>query len=100
MSDYTFEREARTATSEAYTIEVGGEPMGLVDLHYSSSTAVHATLCVLQEFDDNDIEDLIAEIDERLVLSHDIDRADFVVAVWRGSAAGVYSEDSEDEGAG
>jgi hypothetical protein len=97
MSDYTFEREARTASSEAYSIEVEGEPMGRVDLHFMTSTAVHATLCVPQEFDEHDIEDLIAEIDERLVLSHDIDRADFVVTVWRGTTAGTYSEDTDDE---
>lgn len=99
MSDYTFERETRTPTSEAYTIEVEGEPMGRVDLHFAHSSAVHATLCVPAEYDEDDIENLIAEIDERLVLSHDPDRADLVVTVWRGSAAGVYSED-EDAGEG
>lgn len=97
MSDYTFERETRTPTSEAYTIEVEGEPMGRVDLHFATSTAVHATLCVPTEYDEDDIEDLIAEIDERLVLSHDPDRADFIVTVWRGAPAGVYSEDEEGE---
>jgi len=100
MSDYRFERETRTAMSEAYTIEVDGDPMGRVDLHFAASTVVHATLCVPAEYDDEDIEDLIAEIDERLVLSHDPQRADFMVTVWRGSAAGVYSEDEDDELAG
>ena len=95
MSDYTFERETRTATSEAYTIEVEGEPMGRVDLHFAASSVVHATLCVPVEYDEDDIEDLIADIDERLVLSHDPGRADFIVTVWRGTAAGVYSEDEE-----
>jgi hypothetical protein len=97
MSDYTYERDARTPYSEAYTIEIEGDPIGRVDLHFASSTAVHATLCVPAEYDEDDIEDLIADIDERLVLSHDADRADFVVSVWRGSAAGVYSEDDETE---
>jgi hypothetical protein len=99
MSDYTFEREARTSSSEAWGIEVEGEPMGRVDLHFAASSVVHATLCVPVEFDEDDIEDLIAEIDERLVLSHDPDRADFIVTVWRGTPAGVYSED-DDEGMG
>ncbi len=93
MSDYTYEREARTGTSEAYSIEVEGEPVGRVDLHYTASTVVHATLCVPAEFDEDDTQDLIGDIDERLVLSHDPDRADFIVTVWRGDIAGVYSED-------
>ena len=97
MSNYGFEREARTASSEAYIIDVEGETIGRVDLHYLASSAVHATLCVPAQFDDDDIEDLIAEIDARLVLSHDYDRDDFVVTVWRGSPAGVYSEDSDGE---
>ena len=97
MSNYTFEREARTASSEAYTIEVDGEPVGRVDLHFLASTAVHATLCVPVAFDEADIEDLVADIDERLVLSHDADRADLVVTVWRGTMAGVYSEELDEE---
>jgi len=96
MSDYTYERDARTAYSEAYTIEIEGEAIGRVDLHYAAS-GVHATLCVPEEYDDDDIQDLIADVDERLVLSHDPDRFDFVVTVWRGTPAGVYSEDDEEE---
>lgn len=96
MSDYTYEREARTGTSESYSIEVEGEAVGRVDLHYPPSTVVHATLCVPTAFDEDDIEDLIGDIDERLVLSHDPERADFVVTVWRGDIAGVYSEDLEE----
>lgn len=97
MSDYTFERELRTPYSEAYSIEIEGEPIGRVDLHFASSTAVQATLCVPEAFDEDDVQDLIADIDERLVLSHDPDRADFIVTVWRGAAAGVYSEDDDNE---
>lgn len=97
MSDYTFERETRTPHSEVYSIEIEGEAIGRVDLHFAASTAVHATLCVPEEFDDGDVQDLIADIDERLVLSHDPDRADFIVTVWKGSAAGIYSEDDEEE---
>ena len=94
MSNYGFEREARTPHSEIYSIEVEGETIGRVDLHLAPSTVVHATLCVPEAFDADDIEDLIAEVDARLVLTHDPSRADFVVTVWRGSAAGVYSEDT------
>ena len=97
MSEYTFEREARTPYSESYTIEEAAEPIGRVDLHFTPSTIVHATLCIPQDFDDDDLQDLIAEIDERLVLSTDAFRDDFVVTVWRGAAAGVYSEETDEE---
>lgn len=97
MSDYTFSREARTPSSEAYVVEVDGEAIGRVDLHFLTSSAVAATLCIPQTFDEEDIEDLIADIDERLVLSHDADRADFIVTVWRGAPAGTYSEATDDD---
>jgi hypothetical protein len=95
MAEYQFERDARTPFSEAYVIEQDGEAMGRVDLHFTPSGVVQGTLCVPAHFDDDDIQDLIGEVDERLVLSADADRVDFVVTVWRGAAAGVYSEDEE-----
>lgn len=95
MSDYTFERDARTPYSEAYAIEENGDPVGRVDLHFAPSGLVHATLCVPEDFDEDDVQDLIGDIDERLVLSTDAYRDDFVVTVWRGTAAGVYSEESD-----
>jgi hypothetical protein len=97
MSDYTFEREARTPYSESYSVEENGEPVARVDLHFTPSSMVHATLCVPEDFDDDDIQDLIGDIDERLVLSTDAYRDDFVVTVWRGAPAGVYSEETEDD---
>ena len=97
MSDYTFERESRTPFSEAYTVEQGGDVVGRVDIHFTPSGVVYATLCVPQDFDEGEIQDVIGEIDERLVLSTDAYRDDFVVTVWRGVQAGVYSEEEEDE---
>lgn len=97
MADYQFERESRTPTSEAYTIEDGsGDAIGRVDLHFTPSSMAHATLCVPVDFDEAEIQDLIAEIDERLVLTTDAYRDDLVVTVWRGTPAGVYSEDDDD----
>jgi hypothetical protein len=95
MSNYGYERDARTPYSEAYSIEVDGEPIGRIDLHLTTSSIVQATLCVPAEFEEDDIEDLIADIDARLVLSHHPGREDFVVTVWRGNAAGVYSEEAD-----
>lgn len=101
MSDYQFERESRTPFSEAYTVEADGDVIARADIHFTPSGIVYATLCVPQDFDEEDVQNLIGEIDERLVLSTDAFRDDFVVTVWRGVLAGVYSEeDDEDEDEG
>jgi hypothetical protein len=97
VSAYQFERESRTPFSEAYTVEKAGDVVARADIHFTPSGIVYATLCVPQDFDEEDIQDLIGEIDERLVLSTDAYRDDFVVTVWRGMQAGVYSEEDDDE---
>ena len=96
MASYTFERETRTPQSETFVIESGGEEVARVDLHYSGSSA-YATLCVPDSFDDDAIEELISEIDERLVMSWDPLRDDFIVTVWAGHEIGVFSESGEDD---
>jgi hypothetical protein len=97
VAEYQFERESRTPFSEAYTIEDQGDVIGRVDVHFTASGIVYATLCIPNQLDDDDLQDLIAEVDERLVLTTDPYRDDFQVTVWRGTNAGVYSEELEDE---
>ena len=97
MADYHFEREARTPYSEAYSIEESGDAVGRVDIHFTRAGIVYATLCVPPDFDEDDLQELIAEIDEGLVLTTDPYRDDLFVTVWRGQHAGVYSEEDEDE---
>jgi hypothetical protein len=93
---YRFEREARTPYSEVFVIENDdGEDVGRVDLHFTPSLA-YATLCVNEGLEEDDVQDLIAQIDERLVMSTDPYREDFVVTVWTGRESGVYSD--EDQG--
>jgi hypothetical protein len=46
---------------------------------------------------EDEIQELISEIDERLVMSNDPYREDFVVTVWVGRQAGVYSEEDLEE---
>lgn len=95
MPDFRFEREARTPYSEQWSIESGDASIGRVDVHFTSSMAF-ATLAVHTSVDDAAVQDLIAEIDERIVMSADPYREDFVVTVWRGEAAGVFAEDDDD----
>ncbi len=93
----TFEREVRTPHSEGYTIFEAGSIVGRVDLHYRGDTAL-ATLCTTADADERRIQSIIEEIDERLVMTADPYREDFVVSVWKGSPGGTYSDtDLEDE---
>ena len=97
MTDYAFERECRTPHSECYIIESGEEEIGRVDIHYAPSMA-YATLCVSENMTDENLRELASEIDERLVLTTDPFREDFVVTVWAGREAAVFSdEDMEGE---
>jgi hypothetical protein len=101
MRDYYFERECRTPYSECYAIEVDGNEIGRVDLHFTAGMA-YATLCVGEKLSDEDVRDLIGEIDEKLVLTTDPFREDFVITVWTGREAAVYSDEDfaeeEEEG--
>ena len=91
-----FERECRTPHSEAYTIFEDGSIVGRIDLHYQGSN-VYATLCTTADAKDERIQELIDAADEQLVMTADPYREDFVVSVWRGSPAGVYSDDSDSD---
>lgn len=100
MMDYRFERECRTPYSEAYLIAVGEEQIvGRVDLHFAS-TVVNATLCVGENMTVEEIRELINMIDEEIVLSSDVPRDDFIVTVYQGREAGIFTDeefDAEDE---
>lgn len=94
---YRFERDVRTPHSEVYVIENDeGEEVGRIDIHFTSSI-VYATLCVTEDTDEDDVQELIDEVDERLVLTADPYREDFVVTVWTGRETGVYSEDDDED---
>ena len=94
---YHFEREARTPYSEVFIIENdGGEAAGRVDLHFTPSVT-YATLCIPDGLSEDDIQEMISQIDERLVMTTDPYREDFVVTVWSGRETGIYSDDDLDD---
>ena len=97
MAKYQFQRECRTAYSEAYLISVNDEQMGRVDLHFTPSI-VYATLCVGENTANEEVQELIDVIDEELVLSSDVARDDFLVTVYQGREAGVFSDEEFGEG--
>lgn len=96
MTDYNFEREARTPFSEVYTIDDGEHSLGRVDVHYTSS-ATYATLAVHTSLSESQVQELLSEIDERIVSSADPYREDLVVTVWRGEELGVFADDTDYE---
>jgi hypothetical protein len=96
MSGYTFERESRTLTSESYLVELDEEEVGRIDLHFSDAVT-YGTLCVADRLTEDELKELISEVDERLVLTNDPFREDFVITVWRGREAGVYSDEDFDK---
>ncbi|MGE5594661.1 MAG: hypothetical protein ACM3S1_01350 [Hyphomicrobiales bacterium] len=91
-----FERENRTPYSEAYTLLEDGGIIGRVDLHFQGEN-VFATLCTTADANEERIQMLIDTIDERLVMTADPYREDFIVTVWKGSPAGVYTDSDDDD---
>ncbi len=89
---FHYERESRTQNSECYLIENEGGSSARADLHYTPSI-VFGTLCVPKDWSENDIQDVIAEIDDTIVRTADPFRDDFVVTVWSGEEVGVYSDE-------
>jgi len=96
MPEYRFERECRTPFSEAYLVTEGEDQVGRVDLHFTTDV-VHATLCVGENLTAEEIRELIDVIDEELVFSADVDRDDFIVTVYQGREAGVFSDEELEE---
>ena len=91
MPDYYFERDCRTPNSESYTVLVDEQPLGRVDLHFTSSI-VQATLCVLESLTQEEIQELIDTIDDELVNVPGVIREEFIVHVYQGREMGVYTD--------
>ena len=89
---FQYERESRTSQSECFLIENESGSGARIDLHYTPSI-VYGTLCVPSDWSDNDIQDVIADVDDKVVRTADPFREDFVVRVWSGSEVGVYSDE-------
>ena len=92
MAEFRFERECRTPYSEAYTITSDEAPVGRVDIHFTPNV-VRATLCILENVTQEGIQELIDTVDEELVMTADAPRGDFIVAVYQGRDAGVFSDE-------
>jgi hypothetical protein len=91
-----FERTIRTESSEIFNIYGGARRVGRVDLHYARFE-VHATLLLDVDLTDDELQQLIDQIDEELVQTHDPEREDFLVTVFKGEELGFYSDEFESD---
>ena len=89
---FSYARESRTPPSEAYLIENERGSRARADLHFPPSI-MYSTLCVPTDWSEDDIRDVIADLDDRIVRTADPFREDFVVTVWAGDELAVYSDE-------
>jgi hypothetical protein len=89
---WSYFRQSRTGSSEQYQIMEGDTSFGHLDLHFGHSE-VFGTLILDGEATEDEIAEIIEAIDEELVLSAEVPREDFLVRVYVGRDAGLYSDD-------
>jgi hypothetical protein len=94
--DIRYDRLCRTSSSEAYLLSKQEEPIGRIELHFTTNV-VYGLLVIEREMPEEELLDLVEKIDEDLVWSADLPRDDFVVTVYHGREIGVYSDSDHDE---
>ncbi len=96
MEAARFERTLRTESSEIFNVFGGARRLGRVDIHYGRFE-VHATLLLDAELTDDELQQLIDQLDEELVQTHDPEREDFLVTVFKAEELGFYSDEFESD---
>lgn len=87
---FHYERESRTPHSECYVVESEDGARARLDLHFAPPL-VYATLCVPETWSDDDVQDVIADFDDRIASTAEPLREDLIVTVWRGIEIGIWS---------
>ena len=96
MEAVRFERAVRTETSEIFSVYGGARRLGRVDLHYGRFE-VNGTLLLEVDLTDDELQQLIDQLDEELVQTHDPEREDFLVTVFKAEELGFYSDEFESD---
>jgi hypothetical protein len=96
VEDIRYDRLCRTAASESYLLSQQDEPIGRIELHFTTSV-VYGLVVIERDMPEEEVLDVIEKIDEDLVWSADLPRDDFVVTVYNGREVGVYSDSSFDD---
>ena len=96
MEAVRFERAVRTESSEIFALYAGARRLGRIDLHYGRFE-VHGTLLLEVDLTDDELQELIDQLDEELVQTHDPEREDFLVTVFKSEELGFYSDEFESD---
>src|SRR5438034_4736902 len=96
MEAARFERNVRTEASAISTIYGGARRVGRVDIHYGCFE-VDGTLLLEVDLTDDELQQLIDQLDEELVQTHDPEREDFLVTVFKSEELGFYSDEFESD---
>src|SRR2546429_8699426 len=94
MEAARFERNVRTESSEIFIVYGGARRIGRIDLHYGRFE-VHGTLLLEVDLSDDELQQLIDQLDEELVQTHDPEREGFLVTVFKSEGLGFYSDEYE-----
>ncbi|HET8568315.1 MAG TPA: hypothetical protein VFM93_04945 [Candidatus Limnocylindria bacterium] len=96
MEAARFERAVRTESSEVFVVYGGARRIGRIDVHYARFEA-HGTLLLEVDLTDDELQQLIDQLDEELVQTHDPEREDFLVTVFKAEELGFYSDEYESD---
>tara|TARA_Y100000588_G_scaffold64860_2_gene64612 strand:+ start:752 stop:1060 length:309 start_codon:yes stop_codon:yes gene_type:complete len=94
LAEFSFQREVRTPSSEAYMIMELDRQVGRVDIHFTNEM-VHVAIAADESLTQETIQEIIDSVDEDLVDSVGINRENFVVHVFQGRETGVFSDENE-----
>ncbi len=96
---YDYEREVRTANSEAFLILDGENAVGRIDTHFLPGIA-HIAIAIDQSLTPEQIEEIIADIDADMLNTVGSERESHLYHVFQGTEIRVFSDDDEGDYSG
>lgn len=88
---FDYEREVRTANSEAYLILDGETTVGRIDTHFMPGIA-HIAIAVEQQVTAEQIEEIISDIDADMLNTVGTERDSHMYHVFQGTEIRVFSD--------
>ena len=93
---YDYEREVRTANSEAFLILDGEDVVGRIDTHFLPGAA-HVSIAVEQRVTPEQIEEIISDIDSDMLNTVGTERDTHLYHVFQGTEIRVFSDGGYEE---
>ena len=93
---FDYEREVRTANSEAYLILEGENAVGRIDTHFLPGIA-HVAIAVDQRLTADQIEEIISDIDADMLNTVGTERDSHMYHVFQGAEIRVFSDTGYDD---